>query len=240
MKKRDFFENQVKPILKKLIKIKDYLLIGRKPKIFCISFQRTGTTSVGKFFEQNGFNVATYYVSKRNEWSLSWFKGDYQNIFNSIDFKSNQVFEDDPWWCMDFYKVLYHQYPNSKFILIERDSDKWFDSMVSHSDGRNLGNTYRHSKIYRRESEYYSLGHENKYSSLIDNLLPLNEDHREHYKSIYELKNKEVKEFFREFDSKRLFNTTLENPDKWHEMAKYFNFKIPHDYEVHANKSKKK
>ena len=69
-----------------------------------------------------------------------------------------QVFEDDPWWITDFYKLLYHRFPKSKFILLERDPDKWFDSMVSHSGGLVLGNTHRHSYIYDRLEEFYEVG----------------------------------------------------------------------------------
>ena len=118
------------------------------PKIFCISVQRTGTTSVGQFFRQHGFRVCTWDVSHKNEWSNSWLKGDYNAIFKSKDFAVNQVFEDDPWWCNDFYKVLFHRFPQAKFVMLERDSDKWFDSMVKHSRGKTLGNTHRHAIIY--------------------------------------------------------------------------------------------
>ena len=38
-------------------------------KIFCISFQRTGTTSVGQFFKDHGYLVATNPVSRANDWA---------------------------------------------------------------------------------------------------------------------------------------------------------------------------
>lgn len=211
-----------------------------KPKIFCISFQRTGTTSVGVFFHENNYRVATYAIARKNDWTLKWFKGDYESIFNSLDFKSSQVFEDDPWWCQDFYKILYHRFPRSKFILFERDADKWFDSMISHSGGKSLGNTYRHSRIYRRENEFYKLGLKTLYSREIDNLLPLTEAERTHYTSLYILRNKEIKEFFKEHDNKRLFCCRLEDPDKWQKLGRYLNLKISSDYQVHANRSKSK
>src|SRR5690554_7497619 len=104
-----------------------------KSKIFCLSMQRTGTTSVGKFFKEYGFKVAGWNVSNRNKWSYSWELGDFETIFNSKDFKDNQVFEDDPWWLPEFYKVLYHRFPDSKFILFTRNEDAWFNSMMNHS-----------------------------------------------------------------------------------------------------------
>ncbi len=224
----------------KLIHYSRRLLSVFKPKIFCISFQRTGTTSVGVFFHEHGYTVGTYGTSRKNDWTYSWFKGDYEKIFRSFDFKSRQVFEDDPWWCLNFYKVLFHRFPNSKFILLERDSDKWFDSMVKHSKGKTLGNAYRHSKLYRREHEFYASNFDidNLYKTNIDNRLPLDESHREHYKSLYELRIREVKEFFEQFGAERLICSTLESPNKWTDIGTFIGFKVSPDYEAHANKSK--
>lgn len=224
-------------------KIKSWLFkmpINNRPKIFCISFQRTGTTSTGQFFKDHGFKVATWNVSRNNEWTIKWFKGDYESILKSADFNKNQVFEDDPWWLFDFYKVLLNRFPSSKFILLERDSVKWFDSMVSHSKGLTLGNTHIHAIIYNREQEFYNLkeGLENRYTGNLDNLLPIGEDQREHYMQIYKNKNREVKAFFRIHDPSRLFNEQLEDKQLWQKMGEFFNVKVSSDYSVHSNKSK--
>lgn len=211
-------------------------------KIFCISFQRTGTTSVGQFFKKHGYSVATWEVSRKNKWTPLWFDGDYESIFQSDDFKKSQVFEDDPWWCLDFYKVLYHRFPKAKFILFTRDSDKWFDSMVSHSDGKTLGNTFRHAKIYRREKEYYEKFGTNLSNydfNKIDNLLDLNESHRSHYKNIYEFRNNEIKEFFKIHDYSRFFFCELEDKNKWQKLGDFFRIEVMKDFEVHVNASKK-
>ena len=209
------------------------------PKIFCISMQRTGTTSVGQFFKEHNYKVATWDISRKNSWTVDWFKGDYERIFGSSDFKLNQVFEDDPWFCLDFYKVLFHRFPKAKFVLIERDADQWFDSMVKHSNGRTLGNTHRHAVIYQRLEEYNQLELEkgSKFNSIIDNLMPLNESHREHYTTIYKLRNLEVKSFFEYFGKERLVVVQLEDKSKWQKIGNFSNIKVDAKYEVHANKS---
>ena len=210
------------------------LNITGKPKIFCISFQRTGTTSVGKFFTDHNFRVATSQTTRSNSWTLNWFKGDYERIFNSLDFRSKQVYEDDPWWCLDFYKVLFHRFPNSKFILLERDADKWFDSMVTHSGGKTLGNTLIHSHLYRREKEFYnSFGTKGSYENKFDNLLLISEDRRSHYTDIYKIRNQEIKEFFERFDNERLFYGDLEDSEKWVKMGLYCGFSVDPNYSVH-------
>jgi hypothetical protein len=210
-------------------------------KIFCISIQRTGTTSVGEFFKHFGFKVSTWDTQNKNKWSHHWYNGDYERIFSSNDFKSHRVFEDDPWWLPGFYKVLYWRFPDSKFVLMTRDSDKWFDSMVKHSGGKTPGNTRRHCKVYQRENEFYRRLDDNPafkpHDWEIDNLLSL-DGMDEHYKTLYDIHNRQVVEFFDEFSPKSLFVGKLEDPQKWQKMGKFFGLAVPADFEIHANKSK--
>ena len=209
------------------------------PKIFCISFQRTGTTSVGRFFEDHGYTVGTWHVTASNEWALHWFKGDYERIFSSPDFQRCQVFEDAPWGGTEFYKVLFHRFPDARFVHLVRPADKWFNSMVSHSQGRTLGNTHRHSCIYDRKDEFHSLGDlSGAYTSELDNLLPLTEAHRAHYVAIYKGANREVRLFFDRFGKDRLFRGELTQDDLWQRMGAFFNIPVKSSYSVHVNESR--
>jgi len=104
-------------------------------KYFCIGFNKTGTTSMKKAFEDLGFLVgdqrkATLIADK------SYFIDDYNPI---IRFSATaQVFQDAPFSWPLTYKYLDKAYPNSKFILTVRDSsEQWYKSLVSY-----------HSKIY--------------------------------------------------------------------------------------------
>lgn len=210
----------------------------RQRKIFCISLQRTGTTSTGKFFRDHGFRVADWDISHRNDWTRSYITGDYEAIFSSSDFLIYKVFEDEPWWIPDFYKVLYHRVPNARFILMRRDPDRWFDSMKSHDNERTLSNTYTHCKIYRREKDLSGeLLAASRYSSEIDTLLPLNDSHREHYKHLYTLFIEEMQEFFAHFGSEKLFSCRLEDPLKWIKLGNFFGIDVAEDYNVHENRS---
>lgn len=219
------------------------MIFRKKEKIFCISFQRTGTTSVGQFFKDNNYRVAGYDKNRSTLWSKFRFLGDYESIFSSPEFTRFQVFEDNPWFEGDFYKVLFHRYPKAKFILFTRDSDKWFDSMINHSKGKTLGNTFRHACNYRREIEYYQkFPNYPHYENLlkIDNLLELNENHRKHYISIYKRRNQEVVDFFNAVAPNSLFTCELEDTYKWQKLANFFNIEIEDSYSVHANKSNSK
>ncbi|GAA4290499.1 sulfotransferase [Aestuariibaculum suncheonense] len=219
-----------------------FKLFNRKsqPKIFCISFQRTGTTSVGQFFREHGYRVAGYEKERSLRWAALRLVGNYEAIFNSKEFIEYQVFEDNPWWEGDFYKVLYHRFPDAKFILFTRDADKWFDSMVSHSNGKTLGNTFRHSKNYHREEEFYAKFPDlDYYKTLreIDNLMFIEEKHRAHYKAIYNLRNREVLEFFKAFSPDSLFIGELEEEQKWVKLGAFFGIEVSEVYNVHANKT---
>ena len=96
----------------------NFLRKTKKQKIFCISIQRTGTTSVGDFFEKHNYRRAGWYHSKENNWGKLYFDGNYEAIFSSMDFKNNDVFEDGPESIGHFYKYLFHRFPNSIFILL--------------------------------------------------------------------------------------------------------------------------
>ncbi|MCB9197900.1 MAG: hypothetical protein H6600_05525 [Flavobacteriales bacterium] len=209
-------------------------------KIFCISFQRTGTTSVGGFFKDQGFRVADYGVSRKNEWGISAFEKDYEKIFSSRDFKKSRVFEDGPWWYDDLYKVLFFRFPTAKFVLLTRDADHWFDSMVNHSGGKTLGNSYIHAFLYRREKEWFEKHPELIHVDQLRNDMDLDESHRELYQNTYNIRIKEILNFFRRNKGEdRLFVAELYDEKLWQKMGTFFNIPIKDDYISHRNKTNK-
>jgi len=214
-----------------------------KIRIFCISMQRSGTTSVSDFFKSFGYPTLSDNKKLTRYWSKCWYEGDFETIFKSKEFLSYQVFEDNPWWNPDFYKVLYHRFPNSKFILMDRDSNDWFNSMLSLTDGKTLGNTKRHCKVYRRELEFYQnldFNEDFKPKDLeVDNLMEL-KGFEEQYKSIYELHNREVIDFFKKKDPNSFFYSSLNDKNKWTELGKFLGIEVPKDFEIHSNRSNKK
>ncbi len=211
-----------------------------KSKIFCISFQRTGTTSVGGFFKDQGFRVANYGVSRRNEWGISAFENDYERIFSSKDFKKSRVFEDGPWWYTDLYKLLFFRFPSSKFVMLTRDADHWFDSMLSHSGGKTLGNSYIHAFLYRREQEWFDKHPDLVAVDKLRNDMPLLEEHRALYTEIYNTRIEEIRRFFKRNNGlDRLFEASLYDDNLWQKMGQFFGISVPDDYISHRNKTDK-
>lgn len=182
-----------------------------KGKIFCVSMQRSATTSVGDWLEAHGFTRAGSPTSVRLGWTRMWMQGAYDAIFSSKEFVESDVFEDDPWWCPDFFKVVADRFPDARFILLERDPATWFDSMCHHSGGRNPGWTDIHARIYGREPDLKDLmSRKPSLTADTPGLLSI-VGLRDHYQSIYKHHIEAVKDWFSTRPG-RLFHQRLENP----------------------------
>jgi hypothetical protein len=237
-KKRKRMNSFIRKVLYRLKIIK----YKHNERVFCLSMQRTGTTSVGQFFKDFGLSWAGWNHDKLNDWSKACYDGDFEKVFSSPDFTKSNAFEDSPWFFPEFYKVLYHRFPNSKFILFIRDSDKWFDSMVSHSNNNILGRARGHTKIYRRELEYFNLLGSNRFNDELENTLGTDKimklsEMRDHYINIYNRHNIEVQDFFERHSPASLIVCKLEAPEKWQKLGDFLNVSVPTDYGTHQNRS---
>ena len=184
----------------------------RNSKVFCLSMQRSGTTSVGDWLEAHGFQRSGSPTSVRLEWTRKWLAGDFDAIFSSAEFIDTEIFEDDPWWCPNFYKAIHLRYPTAKFILLERQPEEWFQSLCHHSRGRNPGDSDIHARIYRREEELGQILADNSsLQACASGLLSIIE-HRDHYIQIYQQHIAAVRAFFTDMPQK-LFYGRLEEPD---------------------------
>ncbi len=91
-------------------------------KIFCIGFQKTGTTSLGKGLELLGFKVCNPDVllldPKIKDKALRYAIEKIPHY---------DAFQDNPWPLL--YKELDAMYPGAKFILTTRRPRSWLKSM---------------------------------------------------------------------------------------------------------------
>lgn len=166
------------------------------PRVFCLSMQRSGTTSVGDWLEAHGFKRAGWPLSSRLGWSRAWMNGDYEAIFTSREFLECRAFEDDPWWCPGFFRVIAGRFPDAKFILLTRDPEDWFESLCHHSGGMNPGWSDIHARIYGREKELQALvARDPRLDPAAWNLLSITE-HGERYREVYRRHTRDVLSFF--------------------------------------------
>ena len=109
------------------VKLRTQLLLTRpssEPKVFCIGFNKTGTTSAGRALKQLGFRHSTF-----NRWIWRRYQaGDIERVlWYASRFES---FDDLPWLSVDLIPVLDREFPGSRFILLERPESEWVSSFV--------------------------------------------------------------------------------------------------------------
>ena len=93
----------------------------KKQKVFCIGFQKTGTTSLGRALEILGYDVCGPIGVTNpniNKKALIWALERVPKY---------DAFQDNPWPLL--YRELDFLYPGSKFILTTRDARSWMRSM---------------------------------------------------------------------------------------------------------------
>jgi hypothetical protein len=93
------------------------------PKVFCIGFNKTGTTTLGKSLEMLGY--------KNSSFNLDVWK-DYKagKIDKVLKYTSKfDSFDDLPWLREEFIPILDKTFPSSKFIYLDRDEESWKKSI---------------------------------------------------------------------------------------------------------------
>jgi hypothetical protein len=193
----------------------------REPcRLFCISMQRSGTTSVGDWLESHGLVRAGSPTSVRLGWTRLWMRGEHEAIFRSPEFERSEILEDDPWWCPDYYRFLAMRFPDARFILLTRDPDEWFTSLCHHSGGQNPGWSDVHAHIYDREADLRALvAGRTDIDPTQQGLLSI-VDHGLHYKGVYQRHAEAARTFFAGMPG-RLFTGRLEDPQTFIDLCDF-------------------
>ena len=96
------------------------------PKIFCIGYNKTGTTSFGNAMESFGYKNISF---RKRIWR-KWYKNNeivkilrYTAKFDSTD--------DLPWLREDMIPILDRVFPESKFVYLTRDEESWKNSLYN-------------------------------------------------------------------------------------------------------------
>ena len=175
-------------------------------KVFCIGFQKTGTTSLHIALEQLGFRVASVFG---HDWSLERLRRDVVTRGLEIAQEVDAV-EDMPWPMI--YQELDREFPGSKFILTERDPDKWIASLKGHFGSE------------PQVLQQFTYGE--------DAGSP--EGNEERYLETYRNHNASVREYFdgREDD---LLVMNLEHGDGWAELGAFLGLPVPEGPFVKTN-----
>lgn len=94
------------------------------PKVFCIGFHKTGTSSLKEALQTLGYRVTG--PNGVDDPDIA------SHVYDMADAltKKYDAFQDNPWPVL--FKEMDAKYPGSKFILLLRDSDGWIESLVRH------------------------------------------------------------------------------------------------------------
>ena len=210
--------------------------MDKSQKIFVISRQKCGTTSTGIFLRDHGVNCLSPDGFHNRLWSMQAQSGQYDEIFNHPLISSFNAYEDDPWWMRGMPREILNRFPNAKFILMIRDSDAWFKSMMAHfNEYGGFGSV--HAMEYQRTEYYHSYLNSNR--SLIRNEFPfeIKPADSEHYTDLYNKRNEEIVQLFNHLGkSNQLIQVHLEDPQKWLKIGDFLDINVELDYDIIANK----
>lgn len=97
------------------------------PKVFCIGFNKTGTTSLEHFMKENGFKCGS---QAEGELLIKAYANELWGEI--IDFcHTAEFFQDLPFSAPKTAEILLENFPDAKYILtVRRSADEWYRSIT--------------------------------------------------------------------------------------------------------------
>ena len=205
----------------------------RRPKVFCIGRNKTGTTSLEQVLRGFGYIVGLQSEAEllMNDWAVR----DFRRIVQYC--QTADAFQDVP-FSLDFtYQILDYVFPGSKFILTVRNSaDEWYESLVRFH-GKLLGvngvptaddlkNFHYNSKGWMWQTTQYVYG--------VDETTLYNESI---YKAHYTNHNNQAMEYFR-FRPKDFLVLNISVPSAMQSLCNFLDIAYTGQMMPHLNKSK--
>lgn len=213
-------------------------------KIFCIGFNKTGTTTLAQVLSLYGYNLPNQ-MEQEARLTKQVYDTNYSPLLNFCN--QYDAFQDLPFSQGYFYIAADALFPGSKFILTHRDSETWFESMSSYYKKKYIGDLNKpidKSDIDQKFnylfpgyhsiniSRFISQGNHESVSPNWDLLFE-----KDFYIAEYERRNFEIRKYFASRPDKLLaIDVTLEKNTL--KLCQFLG--IPNDFVVampHANKT---
>ena len=180
-------------------------------KIFCIGYNKTGTTTLETVLRLYGYNMPNQH-QQEIRLSKSTFNTSYDEL---TSFCSNyDAFQDMPFSQGLTYVAADAIFPNSKFILSERSAESWYKSICKfHKKVFKLDDLSKLTEkdvIEKFNYLYPGYSHSNKerqLSSFENNLMKVNWEQlyaKDWYIDMYKRRNEEIKRYFMRVPEKLL------------------------------------
>jgi hypothetical protein len=199
-------------------------------KIFCIGFNKTGTTSLQDLLHSEGLNSGDQQIF---EYNLNSYRfGNYSTFTKMIknDFWGTNLFQDVPFSLPNFYKELYKEFPNAYYILtIRNDSEEWYNSLINW-----------HLKLFKQIHKPYESFYVHR--GWVMNLLtdcygtPKHDPYnKEILTEVYNKHNQEVREFFK--NKHNFIELNLNKESDTTRLSKFLNLNFTNKNFPHSNKT---
>ncbi len=168
------------------------------PKIFCLGFHKTGTTSLYAALTELGYRVSG---TIGDSWTADEImaRGAQFCIDTMDDFDAA---EDMPW--PHFFRELDDAFPGSKFILTVREPDVWFQSLDNH---------FGHQAT---ELNAFAYGREFAHAR----------GHKDQWVSVFEAHNEAVRDYFQARPGD-LLEMNLSEGDGWDKLCSFLDRPAP-------------
>jgi len=96
----------------------------KTPKVFCIGFHKTGTSSLGRALELLGYRVCGPIGTREPDIAAR------AEALACAAAERHDAFQDNPWAVL--YRELDRRFPGSRFVLSTRPSAEWIASATRH------------------------------------------------------------------------------------------------------------
>ena len=192
-------------------------------KVFCIGFNKTGTTSTEKTLKDFGYRLGNQAIAEML--IADWFKKDFRRLIQYCH--TSDAFQDAPFSLPNTYQVLDKTFPNSKFILTVRNSkEQWYQSLVN-----------SHTKLF--SSDKHRPPNENdlnnalyRYKGFILDSMKMIYNYPEvalydfvYYTALYEQHNQCIIDYFSNCPEKLLV-LNVSKPNAYQDLATFLSIKV--------------
>lgn len=168
------------------------------PKVFCIGYQKTGTTSINLALTRLGYRVASVFG---RDLPLEEIRRTY--VARGLEFaRTHDAVEDMPFPLI--FRELDAAFPGSRFILTWRETDRWLASIRDHF-GANPGVL---QQLAYGEDAPAPVGHEARYAE------------------VYDRHNAEVRDYFRDRPTD-LLEMNLSKGEGWEALCGFLGRPAP-------------
>tara|TARA_R100000306_G_C4379973_1_gene143745 strand:+ start:5114 stop:5815 length:702 start_codon:yes stop_codon:yes gene_type:complete len=197
------------------------LLRGKKQKIFCVGFNKTGTTSLGRAMSDLGYSVGDQKIAENLH--AGYLQRNFRKIIRHS--MTADFFQDIPYSCPFTFVALDLNFKDAKFILTVRDSsEQWYNSITKFHTLKWGKNGNLPTKEDLKEADYVFKG----YPWIMNRIMFQSPEESPYNRKVliaaYERHIENVKEYFKDRPESLLILNVAED-GAYQKLARFLNTK---------------